>query len=81
MGRHDCVLFLDLAHKNLLQVLVSQLLSSWLSDMGAAIGQAPGMTAVPPLFEFLESPCEKEIKLLIKEPLNAGVLFIQFSLT
>lgn len=75
-----CVPSLGLAHNNLLHVLLPQLSSFWLSDMGAAIGWAPGMTVIPPPSELLALPCEKEIKLSTK-PLNFGVLFIKFSLT
>ena len=66
--------------KNLLQVLLSEVFFFWLRDKCAAMGKAPGMSVIPPLSEFLASPHENKIKLLITEALSSGILLIQSSL-
>ena len=55
----DMLPFSDLTHKSLLQELLSELSSLWLSNMDAAIGQGPGVIFSPSPLEFLASPSEK----------------------
>lgn len=57
--RADMLPFSDLTHRSLLQELLSELSSLRLSNIGAALGQAPGMISPPSPLEFLASPSEK----------------------